>query len=549
METESPLASPMSSPPRRHDLDALRAFAMLLGIALHAALSFIPGIWPVSDRYHNDGFGLAVSATHGFRMALFFLLSGYFTAMLWRRRGLHALIHHRVKRILLPLLLAGVTIIPVMNWCIARVTTSSISTSPSEAQDIWTAAATGNVEALNGFLGQGADPNGQQPGNPSGATPLILTAVFDQVEAARLLLNQGADANARGKDQGTPLHAAAFFGRYEVAALLIEQGADPEAKNANGLRAVDVLQSDWGTTEFIANLIHLPLEKGKVLDQRARIATLFDPSTEGITSPSRPSWKSRIPQLFFTPVFHHLWFLWYLTWLVAAFSLVAWIVTQTGWQRIPERFILSPLRMLWLLPITLIPQFMMGWQFPSMGPDTATGWLPWPPILLYYAVFFGFGALYQGTRDEENRLGGWWKILLPLALLGLFPVTMKWIHEPADASSRMTHKFIGDLLQVSYAWAMCFGLLGLFRRLAVLERPWIRFLSDASYWLYLAHLPLVILAQDAVKNWDLPTAAKFSIILVSVSTLLLVTYRYLVRYRALGTLLNGKRTRPTPTSA
>lgn len=26
---------------RRHDLDALRAFAMLLGVALHAALSFI----------------------------------------------------------------------------------------------------------------------------------------------------------------------------------------------------------------------------------------------------------------------------------------------------------------------------------------------------------------------------------------------------------------------------------------------------------------------------------------------------------------------------
>ena len=34
---------------RWHDLDALRGFAMLLGIGLHAALSFYPSVWPVQD--------------------------------------------------------------------------------------------------------------------------------------------------------------------------------------------------------------------------------------------------------------------------------------------------------------------------------------------------------------------------------------------------------------------------------------------------------------------------------------------------------------------
>ncbi|NBY03300.1 MAG: hypothetical protein EBQ87_15175, partial [Planctomycetes bacterium] len=34
---------------RRHDLDALRAFAMFLGIGLHASLSFISLPWPVQD--------------------------------------------------------------------------------------------------------------------------------------------------------------------------------------------------------------------------------------------------------------------------------------------------------------------------------------------------------------------------------------------------------------------------------------------------------------------------------------------------------------------
>lgn len=109
----------MDLPPtssRRHDLDALRAFAMLLGIALHAALSFTGGPWMVQDSRTSGVFQVLISAVHGFRMPLFFVLSGFFTAMLWRRRGLRAVIAHRFKRVFLPLLLGTLTIVPVMFW-------------------------------------------------------------------------------------------------------------------------------------------------------------------------------------------------------------------------------------------------------------------------------------------------------------------------------------------------------------------------------------------------------------------------------------------------
>ena len=39
---------------RRPDLDALRGFAMLLGIALHASLSFFAVPWPVHDTRRSD---------------------------------------------------------------------------------------------------------------------------------------------------------------------------------------------------------------------------------------------------------------------------------------------------------------------------------------------------------------------------------------------------------------------------------------------------------------------------------------------------------------
>ncbi|MBC7771376.1 MAG: hypothetical protein H7210_02660, partial [Pyrinomonadaceae bacterium] len=41
--------------PRRHDLDAVRSFAMLLGIALHAALAYVGGGWVVADEQTSAG--------------------------------------------------------------------------------------------------------------------------------------------------------------------------------------------------------------------------------------------------------------------------------------------------------------------------------------------------------------------------------------------------------------------------------------------------------------------------------------------------------------
>ena len=79
---------------RFHDFDALRGYAMLLGIVLHGLMSFmvIP-FWPAQDRNQNtEVCGTILSFIHGFRLPLFFLISGFFTAMLWRKRGLKGLL-------------------------------------------------------------------------------------------------------------------------------------------------------------------------------------------------------------------------------------------------------------------------------------------------------------------------------------------------------------------------------------------------------------------------------------------------------------------------
>ena len=141
---------------RRHDLDALRATAMLLGIALHAALSFIEIPWRVQDRYQPPAFGTFVSAIHGFRMPLFFMLSGFFTAMLWRKRGLKGLLWQRTKRVLLPLVIGCVTIVPVMWVIILAILITTIQAPVDPEKDLWSAAVSGNLDAVRAHIDGGA---------------------------------------------------------------------------------------------------------------------------------------------------------------------------------------------------------------------------------------------------------------------------------------------------------------------------------------------------------------------------------------------------------
>ena len=52
---------------------------------------------------------------HLFRMPAFFVLSGFFGALLWKRRGARGTIQNRFERLLLPLVVLSILVIPVMK--------------------------------------------------------------------------------------------------------------------------------------------------------------------------------------------------------------------------------------------------------------------------------------------------------------------------------------------------------------------------------------------------------------------------------------------------
>lgn len=84
------------------------------------------------------------------------------------------------------------------------------------------AAQTGNLEAVNEALNQGANVN--TPGE-IGDTALNLAAEFGRLEVVLRLLEAGADIEHLGGGQKTPLMNATFAGQTPVVKLLLSRGA------------------------------------------------------------------------------------------------------------------------------------------------------------------------------------------------------------------------------------------------------------------------------------------------------------------------------------
>lgn len=564
---------------RRYDFDALRALAMFLGIALHAALAFSETGWPIQDSQQNDSFGLAVSAIHGFRMPVFFLMSGFFTAMLWRNRGVRSLITHRLKRVGLPLVLAMITIVPLMNysWFAVLVLPEIVSEIGSGSSDVDSGKSksldvseenlirpivSGDIDKVQVLLDKGKI-NWKFKDDKFGVTLLSWATISGKKDMVELLIQSGADVNAKNRDGATALHAAAFLGDIEIARVLISSGAEVNAKNNDGEIVLESSRHDLDTVDYVLDALGMEdVDRSKAKAGRREVRELLKQhgvvwSDEGRSSSDVFSAYQKFLSsevmgfLIYSNVFHHLWFLWFLIWLFAGFTLYAKFIDSMGWKRVlPKWLLFPPVNLLLLTLVTVAPQLLMGegGAKPVFGPDTNTGILPLPHLLAYYALFFGYGALYFDSDDKSGTVSRFWWLILPVGLFLLFPLGYElsvggfgFVDSFTDSN---LHRPISILAQSAYPWFMAFGLMGMFRKFMGRKSYAIRYLSDSAYWLYLTHLPIIIIGQGIVRDWQIPAMVKFTIICAVTIGILLLIYQFTVRYTRLGTILNGARARP-----
>ena len=250
----------------------------------------------------------------------------------------------------------------------------------------------------------------------------------------------------------------------------------------------------------------------------------------------------------------HLWFLWYLLLIAAGFGLAV---------RLGLQFRDSALWWL-VIPISMAVSLLM--VEPIYGADNPMGIIPNPVVIIYYACFFLFGVFFYRRGFAVRR---WWVVaLLPAAaaFYAGFQLLEQYL-APFEGAIHMGERGAGldpreaipeafmfkhpltlasALIEAVCAWLMCFGLMGLFRWVASRESFTVRYLSDASYWMYLVHLPLVMVAQYLALYLPIHYHFKFLIVCVGVSAVLVATYQLGVRYTFIGRALNGPRVRRKP---
>jgi glucan biosynthesis protein C len=237
----------------------------------------------------------------------------------------------------------------------------------------------------------------------------------------------------------------------------------------------------------------------------------------------------------------HLWFLYYLLCYYALSLLACKVVPRAFAARCHALFARCMASRWGILPFAAVVGSACA--FMSSGVlETNTSLLPSPLVLFTYYIFYGFGWFLYGWREELRRLqtGLAIKAGLGFVLFALHSVcALEAIESGAVGVTPMSiaSGFFGALL----AWVAVLFWLGLALRGASTPKPLLRYLTDASYWIYLVHLPFAITFAGMLAPMAWPALLKVLCVFSATTLVSLLSYALFVRSTFISVLLNGRR--------
>ena len=233
----------------------------------------------------------------------------------------------------------------------------------------------------------------------------------------------------------------------------------------------------------------------------------------------------------------HLWFLYYLVLIYAAILLAVPVLGRLTrpWSASVVAALGRRIHGPFGLPLCSAVTFLTLLPMSYAGLDTEVGFLIQPKVLLAYGVFVLFGWLLYLNRDQVDGFArNCWKFMVAGSVLTGLYLALHF-------SGREEFLILGKAMAALSIWTLIYGVVGLFVRYYDRPSPFGRYLSDASYWLYLMHLPLTIWIPGLMNGWDASAFVKSGITLIATTLLTVVTYSFFVRPTAIGVLLSGKR--------
>lgn len=256
---------------------------------------------------------------------------------------------------------------------------------------------------------------------------------------------------------------------------------------------------------------------------------------KGVANPYSEARQS-IKSLGFIPFkMAHLWFLYFLALLALASYLLAMMFNKrTSFTVAFNNATLVVLKNLWVRIVALaICYFLMLVWMGTAGIITSLTWIPNFIVLLLYFIFFGLGWMIFKTDSLQYLKTNSIAQLMAATLLFLAADFIPWQNSGWEYT-------VKQLLTALSGTLFIFGFIAFFLTYFHSYSRRLSYLMEASYWVYIIHLPIIAFIPGLMAGSGLPVFLKFIITLTVTSFICMMTYKYFVRGTFIGMFLNGK---------
>jgi glucans biosynthesis protein C len=250
----------------------------------------------------------------------------------------------------------------------------------------------------------------------------------------------------------------------------------------------------------------------------------------------------------------HLWFLWTLLVLYVAFIAARVTIFKLQIQH-------------WFAAIaSIISRHVARWYFPLLiaAPVAAAlfaypKWMHWygiptPDKSLYgnlaawstYALAFLIGCALERKRESLIAIrNNTWSLLVLGTILIFASLAIDDLAKAVGLADLSTKKAVSAYLYAAAAWTFCLAFISLMLRFMDRASLKIRYVSAASYWIYIVHLPIVMFLQVAGSQWSAGWFIEWPLVILATTALTIGSYHLFVRNTWVGVMLNGRRWRET----
>jgi glucan biosynthesis protein C len=232
----------------------------------------------------------------------------------------------------------------------------------------------------------------------------------------------------------------------------------------------------------------------------------------------------------------HLWFIAYLL-LISLAAIGIWLAIQ----RAPKlgTAIKSGfghlMRSWWGIPAlssisAAILATKTGWV---AGGSASNSLIPAPTLFAYFSFFFLFGWLLSGQSDliEQLKRGAWPRlgagVLIAVPAFLLFYDNGDFtgnVGTPGVLAEIDELRLYGLFTVGLVCWLTLFGIWGVLARHVRQESRVLRYLSDASFWIYLVHIPFLVALQSSLSTTGLAIPLRWGLTVLGTLALAIGSY-------------------------